>query len=64
MIHRIQERGVAWFGGVTWRGMRVMRVSVCNYLTQERDIDQAVASVREALADRGCSADGSRHVHP
>jgi glutamate/tyrosine decarboxylase-like PLP-dependent enzyme len=49
MIRRIQERGVAWFGGATWRGMRVMRVSVCNYLTQERDIDKALASVRDAL---------------
>jgi glutamate/tyrosine decarboxylase-like PLP-dependent enzyme len=49
MIRRIQERGVAWFGGATWRGMRVMRVSVCNHLTQERDIDRALASVREAL---------------
>lgn len=49
MIRRIQQRGVAWFGGATWRGMRVMRVSVCNWLTQESDIEKAQASVREAL---------------
>ena len=49
MIRRIQEKGVAWFGGATWRGMRVMRVSVCNYLTQESDVDRTLASVREAL---------------
>ncbi len=49
MIRRIQQRGVAWFGGATWRGMRVMRVSVCNWLTQESDIEKAQASVREVL---------------
>ncbi len=50
VIHRIQAKGVAWFGGATWRGMRVMRVSVCNWLTTESDIEQTLASVREALA--------------
>src|SRR6185312_15812137 len=33
VIGRIQAKGVAWFGGVTWRGMRVMRISVCNWMT-------------------------------
>jgi glutamate/tyrosine decarboxylase-like PLP-dependent enzyme len=51
IIGRIQAKGVAWFGGATWRGMRVMRVSVCNWLTTDRDIEQTLASVREALAD-------------
>ena len=50
-IRRIQARGVAWFGGVTWRGMRVMRVSVCNWATTERHIDESIAAVREALAE-------------
>jgi glutamate/tyrosine decarboxylase-like PLP-dependent enzyme len=50
-IQRIQARGVAWFGGVTWRGMRVMRVSVCNWATTERHVDESIAAVREALAE-------------
>ena len=50
VIRRIQARGVAWFGGATWRGMRVMRVSVCNWMTTDYDIGQTLASVREALA--------------
>jgi hypothetical protein len=41
---------VAWFGGVTWGGMRVMRVSVCNWLTSDDDIDRTVASVRRVLS--------------
>jgi glutamate/tyrosine decarboxylase-like PLP-dependent enzyme len=51
VIRRIQSRGVAWFGGSTWRGMRVMRISVCNWLTSEDDITRTIASVKEALAD-------------
>ncbi len=51
VIRRIQAKGVAWFGGATWRGMRVMRISVCNWTTTERDVDEAVASVREAITE-------------
>jgi glutamate/tyrosine decarboxylase-like PLP-dependent enzyme len=53
VIRRIQAKGVAWFGGVTWRGMRVMRISVCNWMTNERSVDETVASVREAIAEAG-----------
>ena len=31
VIRRIQAKGVSWFGGTTWRGMRVMRVSLVNW---------------------------------
>jgi glutamate/tyrosine decarboxylase-like PLP-dependent enzyme len=50
VIHRIQAQGVAWFGGATWRGMRVMRVSVCNWRTTEDDVERTIESVREVLA--------------
>jgi len=49
MIRRIQAKGVAWFGGATWQGMRVMRISVCNWMTTEQDIDETIHSVREAI---------------
>jgi glutamate/tyrosine decarboxylase-like PLP-dependent enzyme len=51
VIRRIQAKGVAWFGGATWRGMRVMRISVCNWTTTERSVDETVTSVREALTE-------------
>jgi glutamate/tyrosine decarboxylase-like PLP-dependent enzyme len=51
VIKRIQAQGVAWFGGATWRGMRVMRISVCNWATTDRDIDETIASVRQAIAE-------------
>jgi glutamate/tyrosine decarboxylase-like PLP-dependent enzyme len=50
VIKRIQDGGIAWFGGVTWHGKRAMRVSVCNWLTSDRDIDRAIAAVGAALA--------------
>jgi glutamate/tyrosine decarboxylase-like PLP-dependent enzyme len=50
VIGHIQRAGVAWFGGSTWRGMRVMRISVCNWMTTDADIERALASVREALS--------------
>ncbi len=50
VISRIQNQGVAWFGGVTWRGMRVMRISVSNFRTTGEDIDRTIASIEEALA--------------
>jgi glutamate/tyrosine decarboxylase-like PLP-dependent enzyme len=50
VVEAIQKEGTAWFGGSTWRGMRVMRVSVCNYRTTEADIDATVAAVRRVLS--------------
>ncbi len=29
IIARVQASGEAYFGGVTWRGQRAMRISVC-----------------------------------
>ena len=50
VIKRLQEGGVAWFGGVTWHGQRAMRVSVCNWLTTDHDVERSIAAVGEALA--------------
>jgi glutamate/tyrosine decarboxylase-like PLP-dependent enzyme len=52
VIRAIQRKGVAWFGGATWNGMRVMRVSVCNWATSESDIELAIASVADVLSER------------
>jgi glutamate/tyrosine decarboxylase-like PLP-dependent enzyme len=51
VVRRVQAKGVAWFGGATWRGMRVMRVSVCNWLTTDKDIDRTLASLAEAVEE-------------
>ena len=51
IISRIVETGEAFFGGTTWRGRRCMRVSVCNWQTNEADVDRAVSAARRALGN-------------
>lgn len=49
VIAAINASGEAMFGGVTWRGKRAMRISVCNWRTNESDVDRAVAAAARAL---------------
>ncbi|MEM7203665.1 MAG: pyridoxal-dependent decarboxylase [Planctomycetota bacterium] len=49
VIQQIQRDGHAWFGPTTWRGMRVMRISVSSWRTTAEDVDCAVAAVGAAL---------------
>ncbi len=49
VIARIVASGEAFFGGTTWRGMRAMRISVCNWRTDERDVQRAIRAVAEAV---------------
>ena len=50
VIARIQAGGAAWFGGVTWSGQRVMRVSVSSWQTTDADVERTIDAVRTALA--------------
>jgi glutamate/tyrosine decarboxylase-like PLP-dependent enzyme len=50
VIAAIQATGEAYFGGTTWRGMRCMRVSVCNWRTSAAEVERAVAAAEHALA--------------
>ena len=50
VIAAIVADGEAFFTGTTWRGMRAMRVSVCNWQTSAKDVDAAVGSVERVLA--------------
>jgi glutamate/tyrosine decarboxylase-like PLP-dependent enzyme len=49
VIARIAETGEAFFSGTTWRGQRCMRVSVCNWQTNEQDVARAIAAVERVL---------------
>jgi glutamate/tyrosine decarboxylase-like PLP-dependent enzyme len=48
-IAAIARTGGAFFTGTTWRGMRAMRVSVCNWQTSEEDVRRAVSAVAQVL---------------
>lgn len=49
VIARIAQTGEALFSGTTWRGKRCMRVSVCNWQTNEQDVARAIAAVEQVL---------------
>jgi hypothetical protein len=49
VIAAINAGGEAFFGGVTWRGLRCMRVSVCNWRTSEADVARAIDAARAVL---------------
>ncbi|HET8599125.1 MAG TPA: aminotransferase class V-fold PLP-dependent enzyme [Segeticoccus sp.] len=45
VIAAVQADGTCWLGGTTWRGRRLMRVSVSNWSTTEEDADRSVAAI-------------------
>jgi len=50
VIAAINAGGEAFFGGTTWRGMRAMRVSVCNWRTSDEDVRRAIRAAERAIA--------------
>jgi glutamate/tyrosine decarboxylase-like PLP-dependent enzyme len=48
VVASVQRSGECWMGATTWQGQRLMRVSVSNWSTTERDVDRAVAAVTAA----------------
>lgn len=50
VIDAVQREGTCWLGGTTWRGRRLMRISVSNHSTTEDDIDRSVAAVLRLAA--------------
>ncbi len=49
VIDRVQQRGTCWMSGSTFRGRKVMRVSVVNWQTTAEDIDASARSIVDAL---------------
>jgi glutamate/tyrosine decarboxylase-like PLP-dependent enzyme len=45
VIARAQRDGTAFFSGTTWRGQRMMRISVADHATDELDVERAVAAL-------------------
>jgi glutamate/tyrosine decarboxylase-like PLP-dependent enzyme len=45
VVERVQKDGVCWVGATTWRGRRLMRISVSSWLTTEVDVDASVQSM-------------------
>jgi len=47
---RLLADGVAWMSGSRWRGSDVLRVSVSNWSTDDRDIELSLDALRRAAA--------------
>ncbi len=50
IVEAINRGAEAFFGPVTWRGRRAMRISVVNWRTTGVDVARAIAAVAQALA--------------
>ncbi len=45
VIAAVQNAGVCWFGGTTWRDRAYMRIAVSNYATTQADVDRCVEHI-------------------
>lgn len=45
VIAAIQTDGTAYVGGTSWRGRRLMRISVSDWATDDQDVDRTVAAM-------------------
>jgi glutamate/tyrosine decarboxylase-like PLP-dependent enzyme len=50
IVDAVQRDGTCWLGATTWKGRRLMRISVSNYLTTESDVDMSVAAIARIAA--------------
>ena len=48
---RVQDDGTCWLGATTWRGERLLRLSVSNWATTEDDIDRSVVAIGRARGE-------------
>jgi glutamate/tyrosine decarboxylase-like PLP-dependent enzyme len=51
VLARIQQDGICWVGGSSWKGRRIIRISVCSWMTTEEDVALSLAAFRSALHD-------------
>lgn len=51
VIKRIQDLRECWVGGSTWNGRRIIRISVCSWVTTSKDVSRSVGSFKQALEE-------------
>ena len=49
IIADVQRSGECWMGATTWRGQRLMRISVSSWRTTPHDVDRSVDAIRAAI---------------
>ena len=53
VVDAVQRDGTCWVGGTTWRGQRLIRVSVSNATTTEHDIDVSADAILRCAREVG-----------
>ncbi|MGA3214395.1 MAG: aminotransferase class V-fold PLP-dependent enzyme [Acidimicrobiales bacterium] len=48
VVEAVQRSGECWVGATTWRGQRLMRISVSSWRTTKADVDRSVAAIAAA----------------
>jgi glutamate/tyrosine decarboxylase-like PLP-dependent enzyme len=48
VIAAVQEAGVCWCGGTTWKGRAAMRISVSSWATGDNDVERSVTAILAA----------------
>ncbi len=49
VVEAIQGEGTCWLGSTQWHGRSAARISVCNWSTTERDIDQSATAILRVI---------------
>jgi glutamate/tyrosine decarboxylase-like PLP-dependent enzyme len=52
VLRGVQDDGVCWMSGTTWRGRAAMRISVSSWRTTSDDVDRSVDSIEHILRSR------------
>lgn len=50
-IDAVQEGGTCWAGGTGWHGQAARRISICNWSTNNDDIDRSAEAILTVCAD-------------
>ena len=50
VVEEVQRDGTCWLGATTWQGKRLIRISVSNWTTTEKDIDRSAEAILRAAA--------------
>jgi glutamate/tyrosine decarboxylase-like PLP-dependent enzyme len=53
VVDGIQRDGTCWLGGTTWRGRRLLRISVSSWATTAEDVDRSVAAILRVVEEVG-----------
>ena len=49
-VDAVQREGTCWLGATTWRGQRLMRVSVSNWSTTREDVERSAEAILRCAA--------------